>query len=126
MDNKGNRYRVNNAIVAGFVLIGAALAIIVYFAGLMDPVPSLGLFVALSGMGVLGMSLAYSDAQVKFGPSERGFRLAMGALITAVGAIMVLYQLGLEWYFYIAAVLIAVAAIGMGMALMNGKRMKED
>lgn len=53
MDNKGNRYRVNNALVGAFFLVGIAAAILCYFTKMLDIVPSIGIFVAICGAGVL-------------------------------------------------------------------------
>ena len=126
MDNKGNRYRVNNALVAGFFLIGLALAIVCYFAKFLAAIPSIGVFVAVSGAGVLAMSCSYSSALVKFGPSEADYRLAIGLVMLIVGVVMILYQFGLEWYIYVAVIIIAVALLGMVMAVRNGKRMGDE
>lgn len=72
------------------------------------------------------MSLAYSAAPVKFGPSEQDFRLAAGIIMLLLGVIMILFQLGMAWYFYVAAALIIIAVVGAAMAVRNGKRMGDE
>lgn len=126
MDNKGNTYRVNNAIVAAFFLIGIALTILCYFANILKLIPSIGVFVAVCGAGLLSMCFSYSSAPVKFGPSEADFRLAAGAVMLVFGVVMILYQFELEWYIYVAIAIVAVALIGMAMAIRNGKRMGDE
>ena len=126
VDNRGNAYRTRAAITAGIVLIGAAVAILAYFAAGLGAAAAAGIFILIMGVAILAMSFGYSSAPDKFGPGERDYRMAMGLVITLIGAVAIIAGTGLEWYWLVAVLIIGIALIGIAMALMNSRKIGNE
>ena len=126
VDNKGNAYRTRGALTLGIVIIGLAVMILAYFAAKLSLTVSFGVFLLIMGVALLVMSPGYTSAPDKFGPGERDYRVAMGALIVIIGAVLVLTTFNLDWYWYVAIVIIGVAVLGMAMAVVNSKKINNE
>lgn len=124
VENTGNSYRTRQAVVAAFVLIALALAIIVYGATDAGASGAVGVFLLITGIGITVLSFLFSNEPDKFGPSELMYRLVAGLLILIVGLAVLLYALDVEGYVIAAVVIIAIALIGLCTALINGKNTK--
>ena len=88
VDNRGNAYRTRAAITAGIVLIGAAVAILAYFAAGLGAAAAAGIFILIMGVAILAMSFGYSSAPDKFGPGERDYRMAMGLVMVITSSVV--------------------------------------
>lgn len=121
VENTGNAYRTNQAIIAcAVIIVLAATVLLVGYFGL-NLLVAVGVFIILAGVVLAAASHLFSDAPGKFGPSESDYRLIMGAFIALVGAVVALFGLKLELYIIIAVFLIGIAVIGL-CAAMKGKR----
>ena len=121
VENTGNAYRTNQAIIAcAVIIVLAATILLVGYFGL-NLLIAAGVFIILAGVVIAFSSHLFSDAPLKFGPSESDYRLIMGLFIALVGATIALYGLKLELYIVIAVFLIGIAAIGL-CAAMKGNR----
>ena len=124
MDNTGNMYRTKQALVAAFVLIAVALAVIIYGATGLGAKGAVGVLLLIIGVGIAAMSLMFSGEPDKFGPSEKVFRLVMGVIIALVGAVILLWTAGAAWYILAAVLLIGIALLGAFTAVSNSKKSK--
>ena len=126
VDNKGNLYRTNGAITGAIVLIGFAVAMIVYFATDAGIIPSAGVFLLIMGAAIVAMSTRYSSAPDKFGPGEGDYRRVAGAILIVAGAIMIASKADLDWYWYVAFFIIAVAVIVIAAALNSSRKINNE
>ena len=124
MENTGNAYRTRQALVGAFILIAAALAIMVYGATDLGALAALGIFLLVLGIGIAAMSLMFNGTPDKFGPSEKVYRLVMGVIIAIVGAVLLLHTAGAAWYILVAVLLIGIAVLGAVTAISNSKNAK--
>ena len=123
-ENTGNAYRTKQAVVAAFVLIAAAAAILVI--GLTDigAAGALGVFLLIVGIGMAVLSLMFSGEPDKFGPSEKVYRLDFGLILAIIGLICIMISYHVAWYAYVAVLLIGIAIVGLLTALSNSKKTK--
>ena len=126
VDNRGNAYRTRGAISAAIVLIGAAVAMLAYFAAGVSGLTTLGIFVVILAIAILAVAPFYSGSPDKFGPGERDYRLAMGLLVLVIGIALLVTGFGLEWYWAVAIVVIGIAVIGIVMALVNNRKIYNE
>lgn len=126
VDNKGNMYRTRGALTLGIAIIGIAVALLAYFAANVGAAPAVGIFLLFVGGGLLAMCIGYTSAPDKFGPSERDYRLVWGLLVIIVGIVLILTYFDLAWYWYVATLIIAVALVGMIMAVINSRKISNE
>ena len=124
MENTGNAYRTRQAMVGAFILIAAALAIVVYGATNLGALAAVGIFVLVLGIGIAALSLMFSGTPDKFGPSEKVFRLVAGVILALIGAVLLLHVWGAAWYILVAVLLVGIAVLGALTALSNSKNAK--
>ena len=124
MENTGNAYRTRQAMVGAFILIAAALAIVVYGATNLGALAAVGIFVLVLGIGIAALSLMFSGTPDKFGPSEKVFRLVAGVILAPIGAVLLLHVWGAAWYILVAVLLVGIAVLGALTALSNSKNAK--
>ncbi|AMH93810.1 transmembrane protein [methanogenic archaeon ISO4-H5] len=124
MENTGNAYRTRQALVGAFILIAAALAIVIYGATDLGALAAAGIFILVVGIGIAALSLMFSGTPDKFGPSERVYRLVAGVLLAIIGAVLLLHGFGAAWYILIAVLLIGIAILGALTAISNSKQAK--
>lgn len=124
VENTGNLYRTHQAIVAAFVLIAIALAVIIYGATDAGFLGALAAFLIVTGLGVAAMSALFDSTPDKFGPSEMMYRMVAGILILVIGLAMLMYAFDVKGYIILAVVIIAVAVLGLCTALINSKKSK--
>ena len=124
VENTGNKYRTREAVVAAFVLIALALAVIVYGATDAGVTGSLAAFLIVAGIGIAVMSALFDSTPDKFGPSEMIYRLVVGVIIFAVGLVCLLFAFDVSTYVIVAVFIIIIAVLGLCVALVNGKKSK--
>jgi len=124
MENTVNAYRTHQALVGAFILIAAALAIVIYGATDLGALAAAGIFILVVGIGIAALSLMFSGTPDKFGPSERVYRLVAGVLLAIIGAVLLLHGFGAAWYILIAVLLIGIAILGALTAISNSKQAK--
>jgi len=124
MENTGNAYRTRQALVGAFILIAAALAIVIYGATDRGALAAAGIVSRGVGIGIAALSLMFSGTPDKFGPSERVYRLVAGVLLAIIGAVLLLHGFGAAWYILIAVLLIGIAILGALTAISNSKKAK--
>ena len=124
MENTGNAYRTRQAMVGAFILIAAALAIVVYGATNLGALAAVGIFVLVLGIGIAALSLMFSGTPDKFGPSEKVFRLVAGVILALIGTVLLLHVWGAAWYILVAVLLVGIAVLGALTALSNSKNAK--
>ena len=124
VENTGNKYRTREAVVAAFVLIALAFAVIVYGATDTGFVGALSAFLIVAGIGIAVMSALFDSTPDKFGPSEMIYRLVFGILLLAAGLAGLMYKFDVSTYIIVAVVIIIIAVLGLCVALVNGKNSK--
>jgi len=118
MDN-----RTLSAITLGSFLIALAIGIIVYVATSYGILMILWITLLIFGIALLALSFMYPTESGKFGPSESSFRMVWGILLAVMGFVGLLYTItNVNVWILVAIVLIAVAVVGILVALKNGKK----
>lgn len=124
VENTGNKYRTREAVVAAFVLIALALAVIIYGATDAGLLGAFAAFLIVTGIGLAVMSVMFDSTPDKFGPSEMMYRMVFGTLLFVAGLACLLYTFDVKGYVILAVVILAIAVIGLCAALVNGKKSK--
>ncbi|MCQ2079297.1 MAG: hypothetical protein MJZ38_04495 [archaeon] len=124
VENTGNSYRTAQAVVAGFIIIAVAVAVILWGATDLGAVSIAGVFLFIVGLMFAVLSLLFNGTPDKFGASERSYRLTIGLLLIVVGAVMIIAGFNVELYITVAVLLIGIAVIGICTALSNSKKTK--
>jgi len=115
--------RTLSAVTFGAIMISLALGLIFYVA--LDRGLGIILWITLLfvGIAVFALSFLYSKESGKFGPSESAYRMVIGILMAVIGAIGLLYTFtDISLLILVAIFLIVLAAVGISVALMNGKK----
>lgn len=112
-----------SAVVLGFFLISVAIGFIVYSATDYGWTIILWTTMLIFGIALLVMSFMYPKESGKFGPSDSIYRMVAGVLIAVVGLIGMLNTFtDLSLWILVAIFLIAIALLGIFVALTNGKK----
>jgi len=115
--------RTLSAVVLGSFLISLAIGLIVYAATDLGILIVLWTTLLIFGIALFALSFMYSAESGKFGPSEASYRMVGGILTAVVGLIGMLYTFtDVSIWILIAIFIIALAAVGMIVALTNGKK----
>jgi peptidoglycan/LPS O-acetylase OafA/YrhL len=111
-----------SAISLGSAIIALGIGLIVYV--ITDELAMiLWTVLLIFGIALLAMSFLYSGKSGKFGPSEFVYRMVLGILLAVIGVIGILYTYTDVSIWILAAIfLIALALVGILVALMNGKK----
>lgn len=124
VENAGNSYRTAQAVIAAFIIIDVAVAVILWGATDLGMVSIAGAFLLILGVMFAVLSLLFDRTPDKFGPSEGSYRLTVGLLLIVVGAAMIAAGYNVGWYVVAAVVLIGIAVIALFTALSNSKKTK--
>ncbi|MCL2295817.1 MAG: hypothetical protein FWC29_01885 [Methanomassiliicoccaceae archaeon] len=111
-----------SAVALGSAIIALGIGLIVY---VVTDKLMMVLWTALLifGIALLALSFLYSSKSGKFGPSESIYRMVLGILLAVVGVIGMLHTYtDVSVWILIAIFLIALALVGIVVALMNGKK----
>ncbi len=115
--------RTLSAVSLGMFIIALAIGIIAYMALDKGVLIILWVTALIFGLTLCLMSNLFSDKTTGAGPSERIYRLAVGAFVALIGIVGLMYTAtNIDWIYLIAIFLIGIAAIGIAIALINNKK----
>ncbi|MDR1955159.1 MAG: hypothetical protein LBP82_04330 [Candidatus Methanoplasma sp.] len=115
--------RTLSAVTVGAFIISLAIGLIVYAVTDLGFTIILWTAMLIFGIVLFAMSFMYPGASGKFGPSGSSYAMVMGILVAVIGLVGMLYTFtDLSVWILIAIFLIALAAVGISVALMNGKK----
>lgn len=115
--------RTLSAVTLGSFLISLAIGLIVYAVGDNSWTIILWTTMLIFGIALLAISFMYSGESGKFGPSDSIYRMVGGIIIAVIGIIGILDMFtGLSALILIAIFIIALALVGISVALINGKK----
>ncbi len=117
-ESKGLNPRTWNAISLGALLIAVAFGLILYWAT-SDLLTTFGVILLVFGVYVAATSSARKGGENNFGPSTADATLASGVVVAAIGAACLIYSTTDEVLITVAVLIIAIAAIGIIMAVKN-------
>lgn len=124
VENTGNSYRTRQAVLACTALIAIAVAVLLVGYYELSVLIGAGVFLLMIGTVVAVMSFTFSKTPDKFGPSEMNFRLIAGLVMAVVGAFLLMLGYEVETYICIAALIIAIAVIGLCATFLGNKTSK--
>lgn len=116
--------RTLSAITLGSFLISLAIGLIVFAVTGGELTTVLWITMLIFGIALLIMSFRYSGEDRKFGPSDSIYRMTAGIIIAIAGLIGLLnvFIPGLSMLISVAIFLVAVALVGIFVAVTNGKK----
>ncbi len=115
--------RTLSAVTLGLFLVSLAVGLIVFVATGLGAAIILWTTMLIFGIALLAMSFMYSGESGKFGPSDSIYRMVGGILVAVIGLIGMLYTFtDLSIWILVAIFLIALALVGISVALVNGKK----
>lgn len=115
--------RTLSAVTLGMFIISLAAGLVVY--SMTDAGVSTVLWTTALAFGIClcAVSTLHSGDETGFGPSESMYRLATGAVLAAIGLVGMLHSFtDVSDLILIALFLMIIAAIGIAVALVNGKK----
>jgi hypothetical protein len=112
-----------SAVTLGLLLLSVAAGIIVWqVTGEVIGV-ALCTMLLIFGIGLFALSFLDSGVPGKFGPSEATYKLVIGIIIAVFGTAGLLNIFtDLNIWILVAIVIIAIAVLGIAVALTNGKK----
>jgi len=112
-----------SAVALGSFIIALAVGLLVYEATSYGLAIILWVAMLIFGIALFALSFLYSGESGKFSPSESSYRMVAGILIAVIGLIGILYETTDVSLLILAAIfLIALALVGISVALMNGNK----
>ncbi len=115
--------RTLSAITLGTFIIALAIGFLAYKALDDGILVILWTTALIFGLALCVMSSMFDDSTTGAGPSERIYRLAVGAFVALIGIVGLAYtSANLDWIYVIALFLIGLAVIGILIALANNKK----
>ncbi|MDR0309371.1 MAG: hypothetical protein LBH88_01240 [Candidatus Methanoplasma sp.] len=115
--------RTLSAVTLGAFLIALAVGLVIYASTDHGSMIVLWTTMLIFGMLLFALSFMYSGESGKFGPSESSYRMVAGILVAVIGLIGMLYTFtDLSVLILVAIFIIALAAVGITVALINGKK----
>ncbi|MCL1979154.1 MAG: hypothetical protein FWG60_03240 [Methanomassiliicoccaceae archaeon] len=115
--------RTLSAVTLGSLIIALAIGLIFYAATDCGWMMIIWTTMLIFGIALFALSFLYPGESGKFGPSESIYRMVLGILIAVAGVIGILNTYTDVSIWILAAIfLIAVALVGITVALINGKK----
>lgn len=115
--------RTVSAVVLGLFIIGVAAGFILYSTVKDDITIILWTVLIVGGLALVILSDMFTGKDTGFGPSESAYRAVVGAVCIVIGIVGMLFIFtDVDLWVLAAIFLIAIAVIGMAVALSNGRK----
>jgi hypothetical protein len=115
--------RTLSAVSLGVFIIALAIGFLAYMALDKGVLVILWVTALIFGVALCLMSSLFSDKTTGAGPSDRMYRLAVGAFVALVGLVGLIYTATtVDWIYVLVIFLIGIALIGITVALINNKK----
>ncbi|MDR3074875.1 MAG: hypothetical protein LBU30_02405 [Candidatus Methanoplasma sp.] len=115
--------RTLSAVTLGLFIISLAAGLIVFSVTDHGPMIILWVTILIFGTALFVMSFMYSGEIGKFGPSDSIYMMVPAILLAVIGLLGILHMFtDLSIWILVAVFLIALALVGISVALENGKK----
>ncbi len=113
--------RTVSAVTLGVFIIALAVALLAYHFMNKGVLVILWVTALIFGVALCFLSNLYEGKEKRGEPSEGMYRLAVGAVTALIGITGLMSTMGMELIYTVAVFLIGIAAVGITIALINGK-----